>query len=55
MAEPTLHERLVALQDDAELKRKAAKAVRKDGLWTLEELDATVRDAERIVQTIRWE
>jgi len=44
--EPTLHEKLIARQSDAELKRKADKAWRKQNIWTREELDDSDREAE---------
>jgi hypothetical protein len=42
-----LHERLIALQSDEELERKAKKAWRK-GYYTLEHRDAVFRRANRL-------
>ena len=42
-----VHDRLVAQQSDTELRRKAAKAVRR-GLWTKEEVDVSRRWARRL-------
>lgn len=41
----TLHDRLVARQSDAELKRKQVKA-RRRGIWTQEDVDAVYRTAD---------
>jgi hypothetical protein len=43
-----LHHRLVALQSDEELERKARKAVTRSNIWTQEELDAADREADRM-------
>ncbi len=47
-----LHTRLVALQDDEELERKAAKSKERANLWTQEELDAADRQAFRLWRAI---
>jgi hypothetical protein len=50
-----LHNLLVARQPDAELERKASKAVRR-GLWTQEEIDASRRWAAGRLRIIwHWE
>jgi hypothetical protein len=51
----TLHERLVALQSDKELERKAKKARERANLWTQEELDAADREAKRLHEALTWE
>ena len=47
-----LHVRLVALQSDSELERKARKSHRR-GTWVQEELDYALRIASRIVELFR--
>ena len=54
MAEAELHERLVALQPDEELRRKAEKA-RQRGIWTQEDIDLANREAKRLLEWLRWE
>jgi hypothetical protein len=48
-----LHNRLVALQTDEELRRKADKARERSNLWTQEELDWARRRAERLACELR--
>lgn len=54
MRRSDLHTRLVEIQSDEELKRKAAKAAR-PGWWTIEDIDAAGREAQRLWEAIHWE
>jgi hypothetical protein len=48
----SLHARLVALQSDEEIERKATKATHR-GKWTVEELDSVDRRAQRLHARLR--
>lgn len=48
-----LHAQLVERQPDGELERKAARAHRR-GFWTVEDLDAADRQAQRFVEKMKW-
>ena len=54
---PNLHQRLIALQSDEELQRKAKKARERANLWSQEELDAADREAKRLYESLKdlWE
>lgn len=49
----TPRERLLLIQVDAELERKARKAARRQNIWTAEELEAAARRADRILMGTR--
>lgn len=49
-----LHHRLVALQTEEELERKAKKAATRL-FWTQEEIDHIRRRAERLSRQLKWE